>query len=117
MKSSGTYLKQSGAFVLNGPHREGRQVTGEAAAGGRPWFKGGGTGWLVIGALAVAWDLTAPETLSAAFHRARSRPVGSAVVVVLWAYLTCHLFQLIPDHADPSRALVITARKALKRSG
>ena len=80
----------------------------------RPWFKGGGGGWLVIGTLALAWDVAAPETLSAAFQRARCSPVGYAAVVVAWAFLTAHLFQLLPERADPFRGPVDAARKALR---
>jgi hypothetical protein len=81
----------------------------------KPWFKGGGGGWFVIGTLALAWDLAAPETLSAAFQRARGNRAGGAVVVVAWALLTAHLFQLLPERADPFRGPVDAARKALQR--
>lgn len=47
----------------------GRRVAGQPVMPARPWFKGGGAGWIVIGALVVSWDLIAPETLSAAFRR------------------------------------------------
>jgi hypothetical protein len=81
----------------------------------KPWFKGGGGGWFVIGTLALAWDLAAPETLSAAFQRARGNRASGAVVVVAWALLTAHLFQLLPERADPFRGPVDAARKALQR--
>jgi hypothetical protein len=86
----------------------------KTAVAATPWYKRGGAGWLVIGALVVAWDLTAPETLSAAFRRATSGPIGSTVVVVTWACLTGHLFRVIPDQADPF-TLLITARRSVKR--
>jgi hypothetical protein len=81
----------------------------------RPWFKGGGAGWLVVGTVVVAWDVVAPETLSAAFQRARSSPVGFAVLVVAWGALTGHLFQLLPGRADPFNAPVDLARLPLRR--
>jgi hypothetical protein len=81
----------------------------------RPWFKGGGAGWLVIAGLVVVWDAIAPETLSAAFSRARSGPIGSTVVVMGWACVTGHLFHVIPDRADPIAALCATGRQAIRR--
>lgn len=93
----------------------GRRAGGQQQVPARPWFKGGGAGWLGIAALVVGWDVVAPETLSAAFRRARSGPVGSTVVVLGWAYLTGHLFHVIPDRADPFVALCTTSRKAVKR--
>jgi hypothetical protein len=96
-------------------HLEGRQATDETAVATTPWYTRGGAGWLAIGALVVAWDLTAPETLSEAFRRARSGPISSMVVVVTWACLTGHLFQVIPHQADPFHALLIIARRPVKR--
>jgi|SRR5580658_1712643 hypothetical protein len=83
-------------------------------AAARPWFKGGGAGWLVIGVLVLAWDLTAPETLSEAFRRARSGRVSCPVVVVAWAMLTGHLFALLPRQADPIRAALDVVRQAMR---
>ena len=81
----------------------------------RPWLQGGGAGWLVIGVLVLAWDMAAPETLSAAFHRAKSGPVGGTAVAVAWALLTGHLFEVLPKRADPFRLSIDTVRKALQR--
>lgn len=108
-------LGRRGAVVLNRPHREDRRAADQLGMAARPWFAGGGAGWLVIAALVVAWDITAPETLSAAFRRARSGPIGSTVVVVGWAYLTGHLFHVIPERADPFGALCMSGREAVKR--
>lgn len=108
-------LGQRGAVVLSRPLRGGRRAADQPKMATRPWFKGGGAGWLAIGALVITWDLVAPETLSAAFHRARSDPIGSAVVAVVWAGLTGHLFHVIPDRADPFVALFISGRKAVRR--
>jgi len=112
-------LERRGSTVLNRPHREDRREDRRAASqsviAASPWFKGGGAGWLAIGVLVVAWDLIAPETLSQAFRRARSGRIGSAVVVVVWASLTGHLFHVIPDRADPFVALCVSGRKAVKR--
>ena len=92
-----------------------RRVADQPVTAARPWFKGGGAGWLVIAALVVVWDVTAPETLSAAFSRARSGPIGSTVVVMGWAFVTGHLFHVIPERADPIAALCATGRQAVKR--
>lgn len=109
-------LERRGSTVLNRPHREDRPAAGQPViAAASPWFKGGGAGWLALGVLVVAWDLIAPETLSEAFRRARSGRIGSAVVVVVWASLTGHLFHVIPDRADPFVALCVSGRKAVKR--
>ena len=108
-------LERRGSTVLTRPHREERRAADPLAVPASPWFKGGGAGWLAIGVLVVTWDLIAPETLSEAFRRARSSPIGSTVVVVVWASLTGHLFHVIPDRADPFVALCISGRKAVKR--
>jgi len=81
-----------------------------------PWLKGGGAGWLVVGTVALAWDLAAPETLSAAFQRGRSSPVGCAVLAVAWGALTGHLFKILPGRADPFNAPVDLGRLPLRRA-
>lgn len=108
-------LERRGSTVLTRPQREDRRAAGQPVIAASPWFKGGGAGWLAIGVLVVTWDLIAPETLSEAFRRARSGRIGSAVVVVVWASLTGHLFHVIPDRADPFVALCVSGRKAVKR--
>ncbi len=65
------------------------------------FLRKGGTGWLVIAAGVVAWDLTSEETLTGAFRRARQHPAGFAALTVGWAVITCHLFGVLPDRADP----------------
>lgn len=111
----GDRLERRGSTVLNRPHREASRAAGQPVLVASPWFKGGGAGWLALGVLVVTWDLIAPETLSEAFRRARSGPIGSAIVVVVWASLTGHLFHVIPDRADPFVALCVSGRKAVKR--
>jgi hypothetical protein len=81
----------------------------------KPWLQGGGAGWLVIGVLVLAWDVAAPETLSAAFQRARSGPVSGTAVAVAWALLTGHLFDVLPKRADPFGLSIDTVRNALQR--
>lgn len=79
--------------------------TDPGAGAGRPLRQhtGGGAGWVAIAALVVIWDMIAPETLSSAFHRATSGRLGGAAVLVTWAVLTAHLFQVLPERADPVR--------------
>lgn len=64
----------------------------------------GGTGWAVLFTFVAWWDLTQPETLSAAFWRGllgrRRRLVAGG-----WLYLTAHLFHLLPAWLDPLRLL------------
>lgn len=66
--------------------------------------RGGGIGWVVLAGYVAWWDLTQPETLSAAFWRG---VIGRRrrLVVATWAYLTAHLFHLIPGWLDPLRLL------------
>jgi hypothetical protein len=89
-------------------------VAAPAASTVKPWLQGG-AGWLVIGVLVLAWDVAAPETLSAAFQRARSNPVSGAVVAVAWALLTGHLFDVLPERADPFQWSIDSVRNALQR--
>jgi len=90
-------------------------VDGPAQSAVKPWLLGGGAGWLVIGVLVLAWDVAAPETLTAAFQRARSGPVSGTAVAVAWALLTGHLFDVLPERADPFRLSIDSVRNALQR--
>ena len=90
-------------------------VAGPVQSAVKPWLQGGGAGWLVIGVLVVAWDVAAPETLTAAFQRARSSPVSGTAVAVAWALLTGHLFDVLPERADPFRLSIDSVRNALQR--
>jgi len=92
-------------------------VAGPVQSAVKPWLQGGAAGWLVIGVLVVAWDVAAPETLTAAFQRARSGPVGGTAVAVAWALLTGHLFDVLPKRADPFRLSIESVRNALQRGG
>jgi hypothetical protein len=72
---------------------------------GRPWFKTGALGWVLVGGVVLAWDLTAPETLSDAFRRARGNPAGAAAVALSWGVVTAHLYGKLPKAADPLHAI------------
>jgi hypothetical protein len=70
--------------------------------GSRPsWRRSGGAGWAVTLGVILVWDATAPETMSEAFRRTLQTRRGRAASVLLWAYLTAHLFEVIPSRADP----------------
>lgn len=66
-----------------------------------PWYGRGAAGWAVLAAGIVAWDLLAPETLSASFRKAHDHPASAAAVTVAWALLTAHLWNVLPQAADP----------------
>lgn len=65
--------------------------------------------WLGLTGYVAGYDLWAAvrgeETLSSAFYRAFRHPVHRFPVLVMWAYLTAHLFHLMPDRWDPLRRL------------
>lgn len=63
----------------------------------------GAHGWLALGAFVVAWDLTAPETLSSAFARA---PWWAKLAGL--GFIAAHLLDLIPEERDP---LSLVARR------
>jgi hypothetical protein len=69
--------------------------------GSKAWI--GLTGYVVV---YDAWAaVTGNETLSSAFYRSFSHPVRRMPLLVLWAYLTAHLFHLLPERWDPLRRL------------
>lgn len=78
----------------------------------QPWFRSGTVGWILLGAGVLAWDLTAPETLSEAFRRAHQHPASKVVVIAAWGTLTLHLFNKIPERADPLH-MILVARQQL----
>lgn len=49
-------------------------------------------GWLALGALVVAWDLAAAETLSFAFARGIAHRRWRWAVTAAWVAVTLHLF-------------------------
>lgn len=62
-------------------------------------------GWLGLATYITLWDLFAPETLSAGFDDAIHHPKRRWQVIAAWAYITAHLFVLIPRRVDPLRRL------------
>lgn len=72
------------------------------------------TGWALLALGVTAWDLFAGETLSSGFHRARGqRPLLTSLA---WAYVTAHLFHLIPDQYDPLRRLQCLSPRCVRAS-
>ena len=67
--------------------------------------------WLALTAYVTTYDVwaarTGRETLSSAFYRAVKHPRGRWPVLAVWAYLTAHLFKLVPDRLDPLRRWVL----------
>jgi hypothetical protein len=64
-------------------------------------------GWLILLAFVAIWDYNSikgrTETLSTAYWHAVQSPLRKWPTIVMWAYLTAHLFHLIPDRWDPLR--------------
>lgn len=71
-------------------------------------MKSGTWAWAGLAAYVVLWDLyavrTGRETLSTAFYKGLTHPVKRWRVVLLWTYITAHLFRWVPDRWDPLRA-------------
>lgn len=67
----------------------------------------GSKAWIGLTAYVAGYDLWAAargeETLSTAFYRAFRHPVKRFPLILLWAYLTAHLFHLMPERWDPLR--------------
>jgi hypothetical protein len=59
-----------------------------------------GWGWVALFALVAAVDLTGAHTMSEVFEHASRRPKTAPFVVGGWAYLTLHLFGLLPAEYD-----------------
>lgn len=81
-----------------------------------PFHKSGGAGWAILAAVVLAWDASAPETMSAAFARATSTPAGRAMLVLGWGALTAHLFSALPEDKDPVRMAVAALRAATEKA-
>ena len=62
-------------------------------------------GWLALGLLVVAADVTGSRTMSDAFRTASRSSVGRPVMIAGWGILTAHLFGLIPPGIDPINQL------------
>ena len=58
-------------------------------------------GWAAIAGFVVAWDLTQQESLTHAFERARTHPVGRVAALGGLAITSAHLLNMIPRQYDP----------------
>lgn len=72
----------------------------------------GDVAWIGLTAYVMTYDVTAlatgHETLSKSFCKALDHPVRRWPTIAVWAYLTAHLFRLIPARWDPLRRWFIT---------
>ncbi len=68
--------------------------------------------WAVVGTFVVAWDLTAPESMSQAVDRALEHPVGKYAAIGAVALTGAHLLNLYQhfdiEHLDPFRVAANT---------
>jgi hypothetical protein len=72
-------------------------------------LRSGSAGWAAIAAVVILWDGLMPESLTAAFAKARDQhPAADAAVVATWTLLTLHLFGALPRQADPFMLLRAT---------
>jgi len=67
----------------------------------------GDRAWVGLLIYVAAYDTCAiiqgRETLSSSFARALQHPVRRWPTMVAWAYLTGHLFEILPREIDPLR--------------
>lgn len=72
---------------------------------GRPSL--GDTAWIGLLGYIAGYDVfaarTGNDTLSMSFWRAIKDPYRRWPTILVWVYLTAHLFHLIPDRWDPLR--------------
>ena len=86
-----------------------------------PLVKKGGHGWWWLASFVAVYDLwaalTRHETLSGAFWRAYRDPWRRWTTIGLWAFITAHLFHLVPAKYDPLRVVAgrVVEREARRR--
>lgn len=65
----------------------------------------GSWSWAGLACYVIAYDVwaikTNRQTLSAAFYKAVANPSGRYGVILAWAYLSGHLFKILPRRYDP----------------
>lgn len=74
--------------------------------------KPGSTGWFATLAVIVAAELLDEKTMSTGFRNYSRDPRGKYVMIPAWAYLTAHLFGVIPAKYDPLSLLWIAVKGA-----
>lgn len=82
-----------------------------------PDSRGGGYGWVAVGALVTAYDVFAPETLSNSFRRGTESESAAvrAGVYGLGALTVAHLLDVIPERFDPIDNFAAVLGKAADR--
>lgn len=69
----------------------------------------GDKAWFGLVAYIITYDIwaavTKKETLSTSFYNSLKHPIRKWPVILVWSYITAHLFKLIPDKFDPLREL------------
>lgn len=67
----------------------------------------GGKAWLGLVVYIASYDIwatkTRRDTLSMSFYNSLKHPVRRWPVILMWSYITAHLFKLLPDKIDPLR--------------
>jgi hypothetical protein len=79
-----------------------------------PWFRKGKYGWLLVVLIILVWDLAAAEeqTLSESFRRGwRHNPVAMVAIAAAWGMLTAHLYEALPQKADPLHLIYVVRVK------
>lgn len=78
-------------------------------------YRKAGPGWFLLAGYVAAYDLwairTNRETLSSAFLRAVQHPINKWPTIFVWAGLTAHLFNIMPDKYDPLHILAYFIQK------
>lgn len=69
----------------------------------------GDRAWIALAVGVAAYDawagLTGHETMSQSYYRAIRHPFRKWPTIMVWAYITGHLFHIIPTRFDPLRRL------------
>lgn len=60
----------------------------------------GFNGWIAVGVIALAADLLDEKTMSSVWHQTATGKVTGPPLVLGWAYLSAHLFGLLPAKYD-----------------
>ena len=80
----------------------------------------GSKAWAGLAAYIVSYDVYAiarnKDTLSMAFYEALRHPVKRWPVIIIWTYITFHLFKFLPDRFDPLRMFGVVQELAEIRS-
>lgn len=73
-------------------------------------FSNGRNGWAMLIVGVAIWDILVEDTLSEAFGRGANGK-GAPALIVTWAVLTAHLFDVLPSRYDPFNIFLRTAKQ------